>query len=420
MPIILHLTWKSLMNRRATVILTLLSIALSTALLLGVERVRTEARGSFANTISGTDLVVGARSGTVQLLLYSVFHIGNATNNISWESYQKLASHPKVAWTIPLSLGDSHRGYRVLGTSTEFFQHYQYARRRNLEFAYGVPFNDLYDAVLGAEVAEKLGYQLGQDMVVSHGAGKVSFTKHTDKPFRVAGILKRTGTPVDRTVHVSLAAIEAIHIDWRSGAPLPGMNVSAEKTRNMDLTPRTVTAFLVGLKSRIAVFQVQRVINDYAQEPLSAVLPGVALQELWNMMGVAENALLVVSWAVVLVGLTGMLTAILASLNERRREMAILRSIGARPWQISLLLAGEASILATFGALFGVCLLYGAILAVRPIAETSFGLSLGIGLLTSHEWMLLGLVISAGLIVGIVPAWRAYRLSLADGMTIRI
>lgn len=420
MAVIFHLTWKSLRNRRNTVLLTLFSIALSTALLLGVEKIRTEARSSFANTLSGTDLVVGARGGSVQLLLYSVFHIGNATNNLSWESYQEIARHPKVAWTIPLSLGDSHRGYRVLGTSLAFFQHYQYAYKRSVAFAVGGPFEDLYDAVLGAEVAEALGYRRGQEIVLAHGTGEVAFAQHGDKPFHVVGILKRTGTPVDQTIHVSLEAIEAIHVDWRSGAPLPGMTLSAEKTRHMTLTPKTITAFLVGLKSRIAVFQLQRFINDYEPEPLSAILPGVALQELWDMMGVAENALLVVSWAVVLVGLVGMLTAILAGLNERRREMSILRSVGARPWHISLLLAGEAGILVTSGAWVGLVLLYGIILVLRPLAESYLGLALGLHPPTVHEWQLLGLVIGAGLLVGIVPAWHAYRVSLADGMTIRL
>ncbi len=418
MPIFL-LTWKSLINRRATVLLTLFAIALSTALLLGVERVRNEARGSFANTISGTDLVVGARSGAIQLLLYSVFHIGNPTNNISWKSYREIAGHPKVSWTVPLALGDSHRGYRVLGTSTGFFRHYRHGRKQALKFSTGAPFKDLYDAVLGAEVAEKLGYRLGREMVVAHGAGKVSFTRHDDKPFKVAGILKRTGTPVDRTVLVSLQAIEAIHVEWRQGVPLPGIRVSAERTREMDLTPKTITAALVGLKSRIAVFQVQRFINNHEREPLSAVMPGVALQELWGLMGVAENALLAVSAAVVLVGLTGMSTAILAGLNERRREMAILRSLGAHPWQIFMLLTIEAATLAISGVMIGLGLLYGAILVLQPIAESRFGIILGLGMPSFQEGMLLALVVAAGLVVGILPAWRAYRLSLADGMTVR-
>ncbi len=161
MPI-LTLALKSLLNRRFTALLTLLSIALSVALLLGVERVRSETRASFSSTISGTDLIVGARSGPVQLLLYSVFRIGNATNNISWQSYQDIAAHPKVAWTVPISLGDSHRGFRVLGTTPGYFDHYRYARDRRLEFAAGARFDDLFDAVLGAEVADALGYRTGR------------------------------------------------------------------------------------------------------------------------------------------------------------------------------------------------------------------------------------------------------------------
>ncbi|MBF0108073.1 MAG: ABC transporter permease [Magnetococcales bacterium] len=417
---ILHLTLKSLNNRRGTAMLTLFSIALSTALLLGVERIRSEARNSFANTISATDLVVGARGGAMQLLLYSVFHIGNATNNISWKSYQEIIRHPKVSWTVPLALGDSHHGFRVLGTTSAFFEHYRYSGGRSLEFHSGHSFSDLYDAVIGADVAEKLGYRLGQGMVVAHGAGKISIVQHADKPFRVVGILQRTGTPVDRTVLVSLEAIEAIHIDWQGGMPSPGVQITAEKTREMNLTPRSITAALVGLKSRVAVFQVQRFVNDYNEEALSAIMPGVALQELWDLMGIAENALRIISWAVVLVGVTGMLNAILSGLNERRRELAILRSVGARPWQISILLAGEAGTLSLVGAVSGMGLLHAAMFLLAPMVASRFGLSLGDGLPTTDEWQLLGLVVVAGVLVGIIPAWRAYRLSLADGMTIRI
>lgn len=414
------LALRSLWNRRFTALLTLLSIALSVTLLVGVERVRTEARLSFANTISGTDLVVGARSGAIQLLLYSVFRIGNATNNISWQSYREIAHRPDVAWTIPFSLGDSHRGFRVLGTTAAYFSHYRYGHKEPLAFARGQPFEDLYDAVLGAEVAEALGYRPGQEIVLAHGTGDVSFVSHTDKPFRVAGILKRTGTPVDRTVHVSLEAITAIHIDWRGGAPLPGHHISAGQARRMDLTPREITAFLVGLKSKIATFRVQRFINEYPEEPLLAVLPGIALQELWDTMSLAENALLVISAFVVMAGLTGMLSVILAGLDERRRELAILRSVGARPWQIFALLVSEAGSLALAGAATGVALLYLLLLAGRPLIEARFGLHLGVGPLSPHEWLLLAVVVLAALLIGALPAYRAYRYSLADGMTIRI
>jgi len=419
MPI-LRLALLSLWNRRFTALLTLLSIALSVALLLGVERVRTEARASFASTISGTDLIVGARSGPIQLLLYAVFRIGNPTNNISWQSYQEIAAQPQVAWTVPLSLGDSHRGFRVLGTSLDYFEHYRYARGRALTFARGQPFADLYDAVLGAEVARALGYRLDDAIVIAHGAGDVTFARHADQPFRVAGILARTGTPVDRTVHVSLAAIEAIHIGWEGGAPMPGRTVTPDQARRMDLTPTQITAALVGLKSRIATFAMQRWINAYREEALLAVLPGVALSELWSLVAVAEQALLIVSGFVVLVGLIGMLTALLIGLDERRRELAILRSVGARPWQVLALIIGEALLLTLLGLLTGVVLLYGLLAAGTVLVEGRFGLYLELRVLSAQEWRLLTAVLAAGLLVGFIPAWRAYRMSLADGLSLRV
>ena len=417
---ILSLAWQSLRNRRSTASLTVISIALSVTLLVGVERLRTEARASFANTLSGTDLIVGARSGPVQLLLYTVFRIGDATNNMSWQSYQDIIAHPRIAWSVPISLGDSHRGFRVLGTTTAYFDRYRYARDRQLTVAEGQRFADLYDAVIGAEVAEQLGYRLDDSIVIAHGASDVSFARHDDKPFRVAGILARTGTPVDRTVHVSLEAIEAIHIDWQSGAPMPGISISAEQARTMDLTPKVITGALVGLKSKVATFQVQRFVNDYPQEPLSAILPGVALSQLWNLIGIAENALLIVSVFVVVVGLFGMLTALLTSLNERRREMAILRSVGARPGHVFALIMGEAGFLTLLGALLGLSLLYLLLLTGQPIIESRFGIFIAIGGLSSHESILLGAVVSAGFLVGSIPSYRAYRLSLADGLSVRV
>jgi putative ABC transport system permease protein len=411
---------RSLFNRRGTALLTILAIAMSVALLLGVEKVRRDAKSSFANTISGTDLIVGARSGSVQLLLYSVFRIGNATNNISWKSYQDLASGPSIAWTIPFSLGDSHRGFRVLGTNLDYFEHYRYRSGQPLAFSAGEPFANLYDAVLGADVARELGYTLGQPITVGHGTGNVSFAMHDDKPFRVSGILEKTGTPVDRTVHISLEGIEAIHVDWQSGARIPGLSKSAAEAQSMDLTPKAITAFLVGLDSKLKTFTVQRTINEYKEEPLLAVLPGIALQELWDLMGVAETALFTISVFVVLAGLLGMLTVILASLNERRREMAILRSVGAKPAHVFGLLMVEAGVLAFLGVMLGVVATYVILFLARPILDTEFGLYIAINMLRPHELGILGIIVLAGFLIGMVPAFRAYRYSLADGMTVRI
>ncbi|MBG0842815.1 ABC transporter permease [Ectopseudomonas toyotomiensis] len=419
---LIRIALASLANRRFTALLTVFAIALSVCLLLAVERVRTEARASFANTISGTDLIVGARSGSVNLLLYSVFRIGNATNNIRWDSFERFAQHRQVKWAIPISLGDSHRGYRVMGTSTAYFEHYRYARSQALQLAQGREFaDDPFEVVLGAEVAQALGYGLGEKIVLAHGVATISLVKHDDKPFTVVGILERTGTPVDRTLHISLAGMEALHIDWQNGMPARGAaQISADQARAMDLQPKQITAFMLGLNSKIATFSLQREINEFRGEPLLAILPGVALQELWSLMGTAEQALFVVSLFVVLTGLIGMLTAILTSLNERRREMAILRSVGARPWHIASLLVLEAFTLALAGVAFGVALLYLGIAGSQGFVQANYGLYLALNAPSSYEWKLLGGILAAAVAMGSVPAWRAYRQSLADGLSIRL
>lgn len=414
---ILRLAIGSLRARGLTVAMTVLAIGLSVALFLGVEKMRTGAKASFADTISGTDLIVGARSGSVQLLLYSVFRIGNATNNVTWESYKDIAAQPEVEWIIPISLGDSHRQFRVMGTTAEFFERYKYRQGRGLELSEGAFFTDLFDTVIGADVAATLGYSVDDPIVVAHGIA--SFTEHKDQPFRISGILKKTGTPVDRTVIASLEAIEAIHVDWQNGAQIPGQSTPVDVIRQMELTPKAVTAALIGVESPLQTFALQRQINEYPEEPLLAILPGVALQELWAIVGVAETALLGVSAMVVVTALIGMMATIFSSLNERRREMAIFRAMGARPSTIVGLLVLEAVLTAAAGAILGVLLLYCGLTVAQPMIDNAFGLWLPIEALSLRElWVLFGVVV-AGAIVSLVPAVRAYRLSLADGMMVR-
>jgi putative ABC transport system permease protein len=422
---ILALAARSLRNRKFTALLTVLSITLAVMLLLGVERLRNESRESFAATISGTDLIAGARSSPVHLLLFSVFRIGNATNNIRWDSYLAIAQRPEVAWTIPLSLGDSHRGFRVLGTTHEYFDHFRFGRGRRLELAQGALFEDTHDALLGADVAVKLGYKPGDSIVIAHGAGDVSFSLHEEQPFRVAGVLARTGTPVDRTVHVTLDGLDAVHaqavdegFDPLAAAVRAGSDQHARHAGHSK--DRAITAFLVGLKARGAALSMQRRVNEYSGEPLTAILPGATLLEVWDIVGAAEKTLFAVSVLVVVVGLAGMLVALLTSLSERRREMAVLRSVGARPMHVFALILGEAAFLTLLGIAFGVAALYLGLLAGRPWLESRLGLFIVVGWPSLYEITLMIVVAVAGVLIGLIPAYRIYRYSLADGMTIRI
>lgn len=417
---LLALAWHSAWNRRFTLALTVGSIALSTFMLLGVERIRTDLRASFVSAVSGTDLIVGARTGSTQLLLFSVFRVGAATHNMRWSSVQALQRLPAVDWIVPLSLGDSHRGLPVLATTAEYFEHFRYGDRQPLRLADGRRFDDLYDAVIGAEVADRLGYRVGQRITLAHGTGEIAGFEHADKPFTVTGILARTGTPVDRTIHISLQAMQALHVDWIAGAPLPGRQIDAAQARALDLTPKAVTAALVGLKTRAAVFSVQRQVNYYDEEPLMAILPGVALDELWEVVGAGERGLLLMSALVALVSMAGLASIVLASLGERRRELAVLRAVGVNPYQVTALLVFEGFIITAAGIVVGGAALLIAVAACGPWLQSAFSLTLHPGDVTPAQgWLLLGLL-ATGLLASLLPGWRAYRLSLADGLTPRI
>jgi putative ABC transport system permease protein len=418
MKAILQLALKSAWARRLTLGITLVAIALASALLLAVERVRGDARQSFTQSISGVDLIVGAPSGGVQLMLHAVFHSGSVTRNMRYESYAALVTHPAVDWAVPLSLGDGHRGFPVLGTATDYFKHFRYADSQLLGFAGGKPFDTIFEAVLGSDVAAELGHRVGDRLTLTHGM-ETAGPGHDDKPFVVAGILVPTGTPVDRTVHVSLEAITALHLDWTGGAPLPGLKIPAEQVRKFDLQPKEITAMLIGLKNRAEVFRLQRHINGYKGEPLMAVMPGVALDELWQTLAMVERTLFALSSLVVVVGLAGLMATLLAGLNERRRELAILRALGAGPREIFAMLTLEGLLVTSLGVLAGVALVTVATFVLAPLVQAEFGIHLAWRMFSATEALLLASILVTGLLTSLVPGWRAWRMSLADGLTPR-
>jgi len=418
---VLTLAMRSLWARKMTAILTIISIAAAVLLFVAVENLRQGARTSFERTISDTDVIIGARSSPINLVLFSVFQIGDPTNNVTWQTYDEVRSRSDVAWAVPISLGDSHRGFRVVGTTPNYFEHYKYADSQSLTFADGGMFDDLFDVVIGSQVARELDYKIDDNITLSHGLGATSFVNHDDKPFRVVGVLKPTGTPVDRSVLVSLSAIEAIHMGWQKGTPTPMSRLATpEKLRQMNLTPESITAIFVGATSRVRTLSLQRDLNTYEAEPLQAVIPGVALSQLWNVVSVVEQALAIVSAFVIAVGLIGILTSILTTLNERRREMAILRAMGARGHHVFTLLVSEAALLAFIGSILGLTLLYGFLWLSRPFLEARFNISalrMWPGL---FDFGVVGAVTIIAAFLGAIPAFIALKRSLADGLTIRV
>ena len=415
---LMNLAIKSAWNRKANIMLAIFSIAISITLLLSVDTIRKQSKASFLNTISETDLIVGARSGPVNLLLYSVFQIGNATNNMRYLSYEVIQKWPEIEWVVPISLGDSHKGFRVMGTEQIFYQHFKYGEAQSLTFLQGEAFSDLYDAVVGANVAKKLGYQLGDKIVLSHGTNAFGNPQHGDKPFKISGILKPTGTPVDNSVQVSLAAIEAIHVDWQGGIRSP-LKFSAKQARKLKLTPKEITAMMVGLKKPIYTFKLQRRLNQWQTEPLLAILPGATLAELWQTIGVFENILLTIAAMVLVTGLIGMLITLLSTLNERRREIAVFRAIGMHSWDVLKLFTIEAGMIMGVAIIIGILGFYVLLNLVLPLIADYYGLHLSIRLLDHQQWLMLGAAFVMALLLSLLPGWLAYRKSLAEGLTVK-
>jgi putative ABC transport system permease protein len=402
MSIWIALAWRSAWSRRGALLLVLLSIMVSSALVLSVQQLRQDAQRSFSQALTGVDLIVGPRGSPAELMLYAVFHMGRATRNMSYEALAPLSELPQVRFVVPLQLGDSYRGAAVVGTTPEFFSHIQTAEQP-LRFQSGVAFSGPDQVVLGADLARSGAHRLGDAVVLTHGQEGPLAQTHDHHPFTVTGLLAPTGTPIDRSVFISLAGFEAMH---QEGSADPATA----------LTPLSVTAVLVGLKQKALVFSARRSIESLPRMGLMAVLPGVTLDELWRMLSVAENALLVVGIMVAISTMFGVTALLLVSLAGRRRELAILRALGASPMGLFTMLLLESLLISLIGLLAGWLLLQLEILLLASPLREQMGIILRNQLPSSESWMVMSLLLGCGLLAGLIPAWRAYRLTLSDGL----
>lgn len=466
----MRLAGKSLLNRRGTVLLTILSLTIGILLVLGINHLRTQVKESFNNTLSGTDLIVGARGGALNLLLYSVFHMGSSTHSIRWQTYEELAKHSQVKWAIPLAMGDSHKGHRVVATTPDFFAHYAYGKKQPLNFAAGKSFIEKYDVVIGAAVARKLNYQLGDKIVLAHGIAEVSLAKHDDSPFLISGVLAPTGTPVDNSLYISLAGMAAIHEDWQSGVKIPAPKKASQQAEQKQdahehehehdhahdhdqeehhahaddqeahhehaddhgteeghdehhhdhhAHEQSLSAIFVGLHNRATTFAVQRQINQYTGEPLQAIIPGLALTELWQLVGSVETAFNLIAWLVVIAGLLGMTTSLLAGLSQRQREFAILRSLGAGPWYLFVLVILEVLLICSSAIVFAIALLTLLLWSLQPWLLSEWGIQLALNFMTLQQGYYLLAILLSSVVLSLVPAFNACRRALGDGLAVK-
>ncbi len=400
----LRIALMSALARKGGLLIMVLSTAISVAILLGVFKIRDDTKTSFSNAISGVDLVVGAKGSPTELILYSVFHIGRATNTIAASYEKSLMSMKPVAWVVPVRLGDSFRGYPVVGTSVEFFTRIK-AQGRHLEFSQGNALTDptLFEVVLGANVAKNTQLKLGEQIAITHGSGAGPKQDHSNSPFRIVGILKPNGTPIDNAVFISTNAFDALHDIEEGGIAFAKLNPDSQ-----------VSAFYVGLKDRGSVFSVRRQIEALPNAGLMGVMPGVALDDLWSTMEVAENALLIISLGVLITTILGITATLLVSLENRRRELAIFRAIGAKPYQLLRLVLFEALLISLIGIALGWMMLQIAILLSADYFRTSWGVVTDIGLPTTHDLLSLLALMIVVLLCACIPAIKAYRMALNE------
>jgi putative ABC transport system permease protein len=479
------LVFQSLLNRWLSCLLIILTLAFSISLFFTVSRIQESVKSSFQNTISGVDSVVAARGGDLQILLNSVFLIGEPNSTIEWSTYKDITNNKKIKWVVPISLGDSHKGYRVIGTTNNYFNKIKYSSEKNIGFFSGNSFSDVFDVVLGSVVAQKLNYNIGSKIAITHGLSELGEVhtfqskrnnnnnghakheehddhedeehddhakheehndhedeehddhakheehndhedeehddhaghNHEDLGFKVSGILKPTGTPIDNAVYISLAGIEAMHTGWIGNQKV--IDVTIEQIMENELKPKTISSVFVSLKNRTQIFQFQRDVLNYKKEAISSVMPGITLSRLWALTGNVDKAFKIITFFIIIIALLGMIAMTIAGLNSRRREMAILRSVGASPTNIVSLLLVESIIISLVSSIVGYIIMIVIFTLGKEYLQNNYGIFIDGFSLKNYDLQIIISIVCASLIATIVPAIQIYKNTLRDGLSVK-
>jgi len=404
---------KSVRSRLLPVSLVIITLMASMVLLLSIERVQKATEAGFNQSISGVDTIIGPRSSSLELVLYTVFHLGRPTNNITMKTIDYIKQREDVEYLVPIALGDSHQGFRVIATEKNYFKYIKYSGDKPLSFSSGQAFEEISGAVIGADVAKRLNYQVGTKIHISHGSSRAVAKKHDDFSFQVKGVLKKTGTPIDQAVFIDLRGYELIHLGWQSGTKIFNLKqLDLSSLTEKELTPKTVTAAFVGLKSKLTLFRFAADIKKYPNEAISAVIPGIALSELWSMVGIVDQGFEFLSWIIIVISLISMVSLIISSIDSRKREMTIYRANGATPIYLSILVVLEAIFI-------GLTAIIGAIILVTLVTYfATEQLNLILGITPEFDWIswdeakVFAIILISGIFSSLVPAIIVFKKNL--------
>ncbi len=394
----LTLALKSLQHKPLSTALNLMLMAIGIAMMTFVLSASRQLEDNALRDAQGIDLVVGAKGSPLQLILSSVFHVDIPTGNIPLAAQAQLEQNRMIRKVIPLALGDSFRGFRIVGTNPDYIAHYGGV------LAQGKMFAAPLQAVLGSQVAARTGAGLNASLVGSHGLARGG-EEHSGSPYTVVGILKPTGTVLDRLM---LTPVESV---WRVHEVEQGIDVNDKEEKEAMDAERELTALLVQYASPLAAISLPRMINT--QTDLQAAAPAFEAAKLFRMLGVGVDVLRGIAVLMLASAALSMFAALYNALEERKTDLAVLRTLGAPPARLLLLLLAEGLLLATTGALLGWLAGHVAVGLLGSILSSDQNLVLSGLFIAPEEAWLAAVALGVGFSAALLPALRAYRTDIA-------
>jgi putative ABC transport system permease protein len=388
--------WRYLWSRPLGAALNVLLLSLGLASITFLLLVGAQLSKAFDRDLAGIDVVVGAKGSPMQLILSGVLHIDVPPGNVPLKAVKELAKNPLVAQIIPISLGDNFAGYRIVGTSHAYMDHY------GATLVQGRAWDAPMQVVLGATTARKLGLQLGQSFVGSHGLGAGGHT-HGDNPYTVVGILAPSGSVLDRLILTDTASVWKVHEDYTA--------VDDEDRQIME-EEREITMALVQYKTPMAALSFPRYVNTNTE--MQAAAPALEISRLLHMLGLGTDVLRAFAGVLLLTAGLSVFIALWSAVRERRADLALLRMLGAPPRKVAALLLSEALWLGLVASVLGLLLGQACTAALAWLLQLDNSLLIGGVVWPVELWVVPALALTVSLVSALLPAIGAYRVSVLE------
>ncbi|MBK8383289.1 MAG: ABC transporter permease [Ignavibacteria bacterium] len=407
-----RIVYKNIKQRSLSSMLTILSVLLGVGLVTAILILKNESEDAFNQTATGYEIIVGPKGSSLQLTLSTVYQVGLPIQNMPLKVYDLLKNDKRVRLAIPYVFGDNYKNFRITGTVSELFSEFEYKKGIRYKIDEGSFFSNDFEAVIGKEVADKTGLKTGDTFSGSHGIESYEgASEHSEKKFKVTGILSRTFTPSDRIIFVSMNSVWELHNHENE-------NNGSEDHHIISDSMKTISAVLLKLKSPVFFDLLRRQINENKYEGINAqaVLPLFEIKQLFDIIGNINSVILVIAYLVIFTAAVSILVSIYNSMNERMREIAIMRSLGARRFLIMKIIIFEGMFLSAAGALLGCIAGHAAVFFLQEKISGLSGIKISGFVFSMFEVYLITGTVILGIIVSIIPAVKAYRTDVAKNL----